>query len=77
MGELRAPEPRVKPMPNQPDFRRFRRATLAPCLPSAVLTDLGRWAIVRFFFAAAAAFLMFFRAAFRCLVLAIGPPDVQ
>ena len=33
--------------------------------------DFGRWAMVRLRLAAAAAFLMFLRAAARCLVLAI------
>jgi hypothetical protein len=32
-----------------------------------VRTDFGKWAIVRFFFAADAAFLMFFFAALLCL----------
>lgn len=36
--------------------------------------DFGRWAIVLFLFAAEAAFLIFRRAALRCLVLAIEPP---
>ena len=57
------------------DFPRFFRATFAACFPSAVRTDFGKWAIVRFFFAAAAAFLMFRLAAFRCFVLAIEPPE--
>src|SRR5215211_7693498 len=35
------------------------RAAFAPCLPSAVRVDFGRWAIVRFSRAAAWAFLMF------------------
>ena len=34
--------------------------------------DLGRWAMVRFLFAAAAAFLMFLRAALFCFALAIN-----
>jgi len=50
---------------------RFRLAIFAPCFPRAVRTDLGRCAIVLFFRAAAAAFLMFLRAAFLCFVLAI------
>ena len=53
---------------------RFLRAIFAPSLPNAVLTDFGRCAIVRFFFAAAAAFLMFLRAALRCLVLDMASP---
>jgi hypothetical protein len=56
-------------------FFRFCCATFAACFPNAVRTDFGKWAIVRFFFAAAAAFLTFRRAAFRCFVLAIGPPE--
>src|SRR5207253_5046102 len=44
---------------------------LLACLPSAVRVFFGRWAIVRFFLAAATAFLMFFRAAARCFSLAI------
>lgn len=50
----------------------FFLATDEACLPSAVRTDLGRCAIVRFFFAADAAFLMFFRAALFCFVEAIS-----
>ena len=49
----------------------FFLATDEACLPSAVRTDFGKCAIVRFLFAAAAAFLMFFFAAFLCLVEAI------
>jgi hypothetical protein len=33
--------------------------------------------MVLFFLAAAAAFLIFLRAAFRCLVLAMRPPDYE
>jgi hypothetical protein len=51
-------------------------ATFAACLPNAVLTDFGRWAIVRFRFAAAAAFLMFLLAADLCFALAMGPPTM-
>jgi len=36
------------------------------CLPSALRTDFGRWAIVRLLFAAAAAFFVFLRAAVFC-----------
>jgi hypothetical protein len=43
------------------------RAACAPFLPSAVRVLFARCAIVRFVFADAAAFLMFFRAALRCL----------
>src|SRR5439155_15848416 len=57
-----------------PRERRFFLATEDACLPSAVRTDFGRWAIVRFRFAADAAFLMFFFAAFLCLVEAIFTP---
>ena len=45
--------------------RFFRFATFAACLPSAVRVRLGKCAIVRWRFAAAAAFLMFRRAAAR------------
>jgi hypothetical protein len=46
-------------------------ATLDACLPSAVRVDFGRCAMVRFLFAVAAAFLMFFLAACFCLAVAI------
>jgi hypothetical protein len=46
-------------------------ATFAPCFPSAVRTDFGKWAMVRLRLADCAAFLMFFRAAFLCLSLAM------
>src|SRR5437762_356516 len=60
----------------QPFFAAFWRLTLFACLPNAVRVFFGRWATVRFFFAADAAFLMFFRAAARCFSLAISkPPD--
>ena len=49
----------------------FFLATDEACLPSAVRTDFGKCAIVRFLFAADAAFLMFFFAAFLCFVEAI------
>ena len=55
-------------------FRRFLLATDDACLPSAVRTDFGRCAIVRFLFATPAAFLMFFRAALFCFVDAIAIP---
>jgi hypothetical protein len=42
---------------------------LAPSFPRAVRVALGKCATVRFLFAAAAAFLMFFLAAARCAVL--------
>ena len=45
--------------------------TLFACLPSAVRVLLGRLAMVRFFFAAVAAFLMFRLAAVLCFVVAI------
>src|SRR5204862_2573200 len=45
---------------------RLRLATAAPCWPRAVLVRAGRWAIVRFDFAAAAAFLTLRLAACRC-----------
>jgi hypothetical protein len=44
---------------------RFFLATAAPFFPSAVRVFFGRCAIVRFLLAAAAAFLMFRRAADR------------
>ena len=44
-------------------------ATFAACLPRAVRTDLGKWAMVLFRRAACAAFLIFFRAAFLCFSL--------
>jgi hypothetical protein len=40
-------------------------------LPSAVRTDFGKCAIVRFLFAADTAFFMFFFAAFLCFIEAI------
>jgi hypothetical protein len=40
-------------------------------LPKAVRVDFGKCAIVRFLFAAAAAFLMFLRAALLCFSLAM------
>ena len=46
----------------------FFLATDEACLPRAVRTDFGKCAIVRFLFAADAAFLMFFFAAFFCLL---------
>jgi hypothetical protein len=58
---------------SQPRLRDFLffLATAEACLPSAVRTDLGKCAIVRFLFAAVPAFLIFFFAAFRCFVEAI------
>jgi hypothetical protein len=55
---------------SQPLLRRFLLffATDEAALPSAVRTDFGKCAIVRFLFAADAAFLMFFLAALVCLV---------
>jgi hypothetical protein len=50
---------------------RLRRAAWAPFLPNAVRTDLGKCAIVRFFLAALAAFLMFLREALLCFDEAI------
>jgi hypothetical protein len=52
-------------------FLRFL-ATDEACLPSAVRTDFGKCAIVRFRFAADAAFLTFFFAALLCFVEAIS-----
>jgi hypothetical protein len=49
----------------------------AACLPSAVRTDFGKCAIVRFFFAADAAFFMFLFAAFLCLVDAMFTPSID
>jgi hypothetical protein len=54
----------------------FFLATDEACLPSAVRTDFGKCAIVRFLFAAEAAFLMFF-AAFLCFVDAMCPRSVD
>ena len=48
-------------------YLRFRRAALAPSLPRAVRTRLGKCLTVRFRLAAAAAFFMLRRAAARCL----------
>jgi hypothetical protein len=53
-------------------LRRRCRATFAACLPNAVRVRFGKCAMVRFLLAAAAAFLMFLRAAARCLVLAMN-----
>jgi len=59
---------------SQPLLRAFFLfATNEACLPNAVRTDFGKCAIVRFLVAAEAAFLMFFFAAFLCLVEAIVP----
>src|SRR5947199_3094135 len=52
-------------------FAAFWRLTLFACLPSAVRVFFGRCVIVFFFFAAPAAFLMFWRAAVRCFSLAM------
>jgi hypothetical protein len=49
----------------------FFLATDEPFLPSAVRTDFGKCAIVRFRLAADAAFLMFLLAAFLCFVEAM------
>jgi hypothetical protein len=53
------------------DFLLFL-ATEEAFFPSAVRTDFGKCAIVRFLFAADAAFLMFFFAALLCFVEAIS-----
>jgi hypothetical protein len=50
----------------------LRFAAFAPSFPSAVRVRFGSFAIVRFFFAARAAFLMFRRAAARCFEDAIA-----
>jgi len=56
----------------------FFFATDEPCLPRAVRKDFGKCAIVRFLFAADAAFLMFLFAAFLCFVEAIfGTPMIS
>jgi hypothetical protein len=44
---------------------------LLPCFPKAVRVDFGKWAIVLFFLAARAAFLIFFCVADLCLDEAI------
>src|SRR5262249_24337913 len=54
--------------------RRFRRAALAPSLPSAVRVLFGKCLIVPFRRAAAAALRMFLRAATRCRLLAVSSP---
>jgi hypothetical protein len=54
--------------------RRLRLAALAPSLPSAVRVFLGNREMVRFRLAALTAFLMFFRAAAFCFVVAMYPP---
>jgi hypothetical protein len=51
--------------------RDLRRATLAPCLPSAVRVRFGRLEIVRLRWAAEAAFLTLRRAADFCLDVAM------
>jgi len=56
-------------------FERLRFAACAPFLPSAVRTDFGRCAMVRFFLAALAAFLMFLRTAALCLDGMIPPAE--
>jgi hypothetical protein len=53
------------------DERRFLRAAFAPSLPKAVRVLFGKWAMVFFRLAAVAAFLIFRRAAVRCLVVAM------
>src|SRR5438105_2577234 len=60
---MRSAQPTTIPAAASNHDARFLRATLAPCLPSAVRVRLGRCAIVRFRRAAAAAFLMLRRAA--------------
>jgi len=55
----------------------FSFRTLALCLPKAVRVFFGKWAIVRLLLAAAAAFLIFFRAADVCFSLAISSPEDQ
>jgi hypothetical protein len=54
--------------PTIESYRFFFFAAWAPFFPSAVLVRLGRWATVRFFFAALAAFLILRRAALFCLL---------
>jgi hypothetical protein len=56
---------------------RFRLAAFAPSLASAVLVRFGRFATVRFRFAAVAAFLMLRRAAARCFDDAMRPYILQ
>jgi hypothetical protein len=58
------------------DFLPFL-ATDEAFFPSAVRTDFGKCAIVRFLFAADAAFLMFFFAAFFCFVEAMFPHSLD
>jgi hypothetical protein len=54
-------------------FVHLRRAAFAPSFPSAVRVRFGSREIVFFFRAAAAAFLMFLRAAAFCLEVAMAP----
>jgi hypothetical protein len=60
----------------QPLLRDLFLATDEAFFPSAVRTDFGKCAIVRFLFAADAALLMFFFAAFFCFVEATFPRSV-
>jgi hypothetical protein len=55
----------------EPYLTRCFFAAFAPSLPRAVRVFFGKCAIVRFRFAAAAAFFMFLRVAARCLALTI------
>ena len=55
-----------------PNAQRLRFAAFAPSFPKAVRTRFGNLAMVRLRLAAAAAFLMFLRAAVRCLLLVMG-----
>jgi hypothetical protein len=56
---------------NDDYLERFFRAAAAPFLPSAVRTFDDKFAMVLFFLAPAAAFLIFLRAAVRCFSVAI------
>jgi len=52
-------------------LERFFRAAAAPFFPNAVRTCDGKFAMVPFFLAPAAAFFIFLRAAVRCFSVAI------
>ena len=58
--------------PHQKGYlERFFRAAAAPFFPRAVRTRDGKFAMVLFFLAPAAAFFIFLRAAARCFSVAI------
>ena len=59
------------PVPIKGYLERFFRAAAAPFFPNAVRTPDGKFAMVLFFLAPAAAFFIFLRAAVRCFSVAI------